>query len=842
MAENYLTSMKRLLLIWLLLVAPWFVHAQEAKATLPGVLEHWSYNKGTGELTLRGWVLGGKDGKSPPTIKLAVAESQFQVQEIPWEKRPDISSDNPLTGGQVGLGFSWTVSLSKDLPGGVYPIKLDAIYGDKKPAALLSASTPMIVVEKVRGRHWWVLGIVLVALACIQFSKPSRGQRLGKWLQERRAYLVIAGLWAALVAIGITGSSIGLLIHSPYGQSMLDAKGSNAKLFSLRSIRADEWSVLMPNVLAQIHHEPPFPVVNSNIGPNGQNMGVIGMTGAPVKQWAALARPATWGYFFLPMRQALSWQWQMPFWGGLLSIWFLLNLLRPDRKGLNFGLAFSFCVAPYAAAWSNWPLYAAMFPALAFVLSFKIMKIESPWKTALMGAILGWLLACWALVLYPPWIIIGGSFLLLLAVGWGFDQRSELRWGWAQLLGIFAALAVASALLGSWWLDTRDAVALMQATEYPGKRGSMPGGDLAWWWHLRGYSNADTVVRSPGPETNQSEISSYFILPILMVALCAVHLMRSTKYRWSVAACAAFMICYWIFSFSGFPIWLAKYSLWGNMPTARIDLGMGLAFSVLMALVAGGAVATVDKDGNGKSVSIFQKWLIPGLVAISSAGLIAWTLMKIPKDFTPSGSWVYTLAMTLSGAAICWWIMRRRMAAGVAMLVIVNLLATLAFNPVTKAPKDVILADGNLQFLKDPHDENKRLRTLALNGDGVGPLMLAGMGYPVANGVLYYPHKEFWEKMGLPESKWPIVNRYQHLGFYVDETVNAGAGYTVSAPAVDYIRVLVNPKDFDFNKTGADRVVVLADEASGLNLNSSLIWLGAFRSFHWFAVKGRPAE
>ena len=86
MAENYLTSMKRLLLIWLLLVAPWFVHAQEAKATLPGVLEHWSYNKGTGDLTLRGWVLGGKDGKSPPTIKLAVAESQFQVQEIPWEK------------------------------------------------------------------------------------------------------------------------------------------------------------------------------------------------------------------------------------------------------------------------------------------------------------------------------------------------------------------------------------------------------------------------------------------------------------------------------------------------------------------------------------------------------------------------------------------------------------------------------------------------------------------------------------------------------------------------------------------------------------------------------------
>lgn len=182
------------------------------------------------------------------------------------------------------------------------------------------------------------------------------------------------------------------------------------------------------------------------------------------------------------------------------------------------------------------------------------------------------------------------------------------------------------------------------------------------------------------------------------------------------------------------------------------------------------------------------------------------------------------------------------MAAGVAMLVIVNLLATLAFNPVTKAPKDVILADGNLQFLKDPHDENKRLRTLALNGDGVGPLMLAGMGYPVENGVLYYPHKEFWEKMGLPESKWPIVNRYQHLGFYVDETVNVGEGYTVSAPAVDYIRVLVNPKDFDFNKTGADRVVVLADEAGGLNLNSSLIWLGASRRFHWFAVKGSPAE
>lgn len=346
-------------------------------------------------------------------------------------------------------------------------------------AAKLVGWQPRIDRQEDKKSHWWALGIVLVVVLLIRFGRLERtrlARRLSQWTQERTGYLLIVGAFAVLVTAGITGSSMNLLLESPIGQSLLSAKGSQARLFDLRDIRGDEWGVLMPNVLAQVNHEPQFPVVNTNIGLSGQNMGVIGMTGVPIANWAALAKPATWGYFLLPLRQAMSWQWQLPFWGGLLSVWLLLNVLRPDRRGLNLALSFAFCVAPYAAAWSNWPLYATMFPALGFVLACKLMQTTRRGHALLLGLGLGWLMACWFLVLYPTWLIIVGSLLLFVGVGWCLDNRDRLHWGMPQVLGAVGAGVVAAALLGSWWMDTHDAVALMRATEYPGKRGALPGG------------------------------------------------------------------------------------------------------------------------------------------------------------------------------------------------------------------------------------------------------------------------------------------------------------------------------------------------------------------------------
>src|SRR5262249_49394671 len=132
---------------------------------------------------------------------------------------------------------------------------------------------------------------------------------------SRRAQFFFA-LWVlflVLVAAGIHGSSIAFAIQewspgSHYSGYLLpriaDKLGGlnvgalgNLALSTPRIDRSDEWIKNTPPALGQFNHDPKFPVVNTNIG-DGQNM-LAWMPNTPVWHLTALARPATWGYFFL---------------------------------------------------------------------------------------------------------------------------------------------------------------------------------------------------------------------------------------------------------------------------------------------------------------------------------------------------------------------------------------------------------------------------------------------------------------------------------------------------------------------------------------------------------------
>ena len=822
--------MKRLLiLIFILCIGISQAYAQISPG-MSGVIESAVYDGQTRQVTAQGWALAGKDGSAPPDLLLHVRGSTVPVQEIKWIEREDLSAVNPMMAGQKGLGFAFHVQLPRALPSGSHVLRVDAVFPDGANASLqsLSGAETMIKVEGVLTRHIWLAGVVLLVAVLIQrLAIRFRHRTSIPWLRGWVVPVAMVGAFLALVAVGVSGSSFGVMLNDPVSRSLWAVEGSQGRLFKLRGIRGDEGRVLMPNVLAQIHHRPPFPVVNRNIGPDGQNMGVIGMTGVPVAQWAALARPATWGYFVLPMRQAMAWQWQLPFWGCFLALWCVLNLLRPDRRGLNLALSGAFCIAPYAAAWSNWPLYATMFPLLAFLAFSKLITTREFYRVALLSLILGWLLACWVLVLYPPWLVIVGSAMGFVGLGWAMERREQLHFGWLQAGGLLLAGLVALSLLGSWWIDTRDAISLIQATEYPGARGTLTGGDVNWWWHLRGYHNAETVASLAGPVTNQSEVSSYFYLPLLWAALAVMNWRSLAGRRYALLACFLFVLCYWIFSFFGVPAWLAKYTLWGHMPTGRMEVGMGLVGIFILTLSTGPYVRSGWRNSFG--------W--PFLVAAASAGLIALAIVNTPDVLLPGRDWLLTITMAGSGALICWWILRGREGAGVAMLVTVHLIATLHFNPIVRAPLSVALDEGHRIYINAPAEEGHLHRTLVIGDGGTGALAFAAVGLPVVNGVLYYPHADFWRRMGLPESDWKIVNRYQHLAIELSDRVDAENGYRVFSPVLDQVHLQINPGVFDFSKSGAERVVTLAADAAALKGNSSLRWLGQHNSIDWFAVQ-----
>lgn len=786
-----------------------------------GVLEQAQYDAATRTLALAGWTLGGIDGKAHPLLQIDMQGEHHQTSALDWVIREDVRPESGLTGGQRGLGFTWRVRLNKPLASGVHPLLLQVAYvdGSKATLTLDKPGASVLVVQAIKTRHWALLLAVLASVGVLAWAGERPWvQRLERWCQGPAPWWGAAACFVVLVGLGINGSSIGILLNGHVAQSALKSEGAADWAFRGREVRGDEWGVLMPNTLAQWNHQPRFPVVNSALGEGGQNMGVVGMTGTPVRQWAAWARPATWGYFFLPLRQAMSWQWQLPFWGGMVTLWAMLNLFS-TRRAINLGLALAFCLAPYATAWSNWPLYVTLFPALGMVAFTRWWQAKAPSTVLALGVLLGWLGAAWALVLYPAWIITVGTLLALVMLGWCWDHRRTMRLRrWHALAGLLA-LGVVGAMLGSWWLDTREAVALMRATEYPGGRGAMPGGDLSWWWQLRGYTNAETL-RSPGPDTNASEASSYFVLPWLLLVMLGAAWRRGAQ-RGVLLACVAYLTWYVIYAFVGVPIWLAQLSLWGTVPTNRMDVGLGLVAVVIAA------VYFAREPGLEQLAK-----LGPALVAALSAGLVVLVLLATDPARMPGENWVYTASMAVPAALMAWWALRGRAGLAVGVWLVVHLAATVTFNPISRAPKSVALAEHAL-FVRDAG--GAWMPTLVI-GDGMDALVFAAGGLPIVNGVFYYPHASFWQRMQWPAKDWAVVNRYQHLGVYLLPDVDTPMGYRVVNASLDQLHVHVNPKGFDFARTGARRVAVPLTQSGLLQHNASLRWMGQTAQIGWFEV------
>ena len=98
-----------------------------------------------------------------------------------------------------------------------------------------------------------------------------------------------------------------------------------------------------------------------------------------------------------------------------------------------------------------------------------------------------------------------------------------------------------------------------------------------------------------------------------------------------------------------------------------------------------------------------------------------------------------------------------------------------------------------------------------------------------------------WARMGLKPEEWGLVNRYQHLGFYLGSDVSAARGYRLILASIDQVHVHVHPQHFDFSCVGAARVAAPAQWADALARNSSLNRLGIFQNVAWFAVQSSCA-
>ena len=789
-----------------------------------GFVEDITYLPESRQFVVKGWAAPDKASVFTTNLIVSLDGNEIYRGRLERSERADVVQS---TGRADWLwsGFSTRIDVPAQTEAGPHAVSARMRLGDGSEFELTMAPrarTLDVGTGPLLPPLWTRLALLLAIAAPIaalarpqwlarQVALASR-MRIG----DKGLFGAAVGLsFALLVAAGWTGSSLGLA---------LDARGITQHderpwLGELRRVRSDEWQVITPLAISQAAHDPPYPRINRNLGPEGQNMLVIGMTGMPVMHISILAKPATWGFFLFDLRRALAWYWWLPFFACFAALATLLHRFFAIDWRLAAGLALTLAAAPYAVVFSGWPAYAAFFPVAGLLAADAALRSAHWLRAAGWGALLGLAIAGFALVLYPAWQISLAWLCVPFALAWFAGRRTELQFGVAQVIACAIAFTVGALLLGAWWIDARDAVESIRGTVYPGQRSVETGGDVDRWFLVKGLMSPITMFRESSLMWGASDAGSVvlFVLPALAaVVLRCVSLRRADGV--ALVLCGYAAAALW-FMFYGFWPGLAQWTLWGSTTSYRFDLALGLAQVLLLAWLAGSG-----HFGQGQPETGGRLALAIAILAGIHAAYLYHLVQPAIIDNIP-GSWV--MLSIVAFACGSYLLLRSRYAAFFWVYGTLMLVAAAPFNPLSLATHAIAPDQALGRAVRASEDAGA-------GREGAGPahgvvvvgernwsMSLPAAGLPVVNSVFYYPQESLWRRLDPDGSLRVLYNRYQRVLFVLAPLASPSA-HRIDSPRIDEVRVTLDPARFDFRKTGGASVLVAAPDALALAGNSSL--------------------
>lgn len=579
---------------------------------------------------------------------------------------------------------------------------------------------------------------------------------------------VLAGIVALLcilyVAFALTPSSYSLAYE------YLGLAPQNPVLGSARMIRSDEWIVFTPYIQIAVNND--FGQFNAH-SPYHESLRTF--QALPLLDWGLLFKPYHWAFFVLPAANAYSFFFMfmaMAF----LSGWalFLRQLRMPAPAAVLVSATLYF--APFVQVW--WTSNAGAF-ALAPWAAVAWLGIGNRWLRILASA---YALAVWVIaVSYPPFII---SSLLAMAVLVLAFRRDSLTL--PRLIDACIAGALALAVFIGYF---HDIIPIVRNTVYPGQRQSAGGGVGLTSLFAHVFPNLMTYRFAPLPmfkASNECEIAVLgSLLPLFTLVLADGARLRewARSHRGSVLALAVgiLLIACWIFL--PVPVLVGRLTGLSMVPPARALLAFGLLLNIGCAMLLVRCGVRLER----RRLLLLAALLMAGSMAKFLFGEGQFSRLHSAADALP-----YVCLIGLAIAA-----RRPRLTVHAASLVLAtaalaNLLGNGLFNPVQ--PAGPIFAMDRAAVLEALQTQGARK-----NADGVlvapgayGGL-LAGLGIPAVNHVLYLPQMEYFSRYfpGMPGDEFNFTfNRYHHVAVTANgDTPRVLQGDQVEVPA----KVLLAP-------------------------------------------------
>ena len=710
-------------------------------------------------LIAEGWV--GSTRANSKVVSISIFFGNELVYKGPFERqfRPDVIK---ATGRSDWTRAGWRID--SDLPSainsGSYPVRavvrLDNGHEEILPVA--KGLESILVTNQSGNSSFEIMKVRLVLiflsifLAVAYFKADYMASRLSGLVNYSVGphlffELCLLISFMACVALGISGSSLNLASErTPFVSSDVIKVWGGA-----REIRSDEWGIYTPLAIAQYNHRPQFPIVNDNLGQDGQNMLVLGMVGIPVAHFTTLAKPATWGFFLFDLKRALSWYWLFPIFACLIALARVISIVSQSKWNFSFLLALSFLLSPYVAAWSNWPAYSVFFPSLAFIVSHWILNSSNKIYLLVLGLILGVSLAGFVLVLYPPWNVSLGYVFLVLFAAYVHQNKLYKNINSARLASFSLAIIMTVITILKWWLDSDVAIRAMLATAYPGQRDVVVGGSMYIPELLRGFTNLETLYKLLTPYANESEIASFYYMFLPLLVLFLLRLYR-IEIGWIEISLFAVMIFVLYFMLVGLPFMVAKISLWGRVIPQRADLALGLIHILLCGLLLGSTNPPLPDNEKSKIFAF--------AVSVAWGLIIFGYLSQLHSSILSSVSMGVVFGILVVVVVAGYWLVLGRAREFIYIYLGLSAATVLPFNPVVLAPNNII----DISPLVRGIDNDASQRVLVLEKTLSANQLLAS-GRAVENGTFYYPQISLWRQLDKDRVDSNAYNRYQHLNF-----------------------------------------------------------------------------
>lgn len=594
-------------------------------------------------------------------------------------------------------------------------------------------------------------------------SQPSLSSRVrGAWsrwveprpdgLPNRRVVAIplalLAALFVALVALGVTGSSTGIM-HS----TISDSGDPDLLAGHPQSTRSDEWYVQTSWTISQV--EQGLPIRNDTF-PGGMDATV--QHDLPSSDWSMAFRPHLMGFLFLPLDQAMAVKWWFPGFALAAAVYLFVVALLPRRPISAVLLGAGFFFAPFFQWWYlSITFYPAAWTFLVMATIVWSIKSRGRWGPWVLAALTAYITIAMGTGIYVPFIVPAVLVALAFGVGYVLTRDADAESVGARLRRMIPLLvggAVGVGVLIVWVFTRWQTIVGFTSTVYPGER--LQGVGQAT---LADFDALFSGVLSAGLERtggrpfgqNSSEASTFLLVGIFIFAtlvwLIVDRFRRQRRGDWlSVALLALAGI---MFAFMFVPGWdvIAHALLLDRATYGRMRLGWGLLSLVIVIVVA------VRADERARDGLPRIPWWV-GAIAAGAATLVAVRVTWLALDAFGADAIMDQLGPVALAAAVvvivlfvtCVYLLGRGVIVwGSALLLILSLASAGLVNPVYRGVLDLRKTDIAQEIERLNADDPGAW--VGISATPLPTMLLIETAVPSFNGFQSAPSPEMWSEI-----------------------------------------------------------------------------------------------